>query len=262
MYYYYVLYAFHDSTVGACHLGFKKTYEAMRANYFWKHMYQECYDYDTSCEKCHELKHDTIKRSAPLKPHDVDPIFARWHLDFLCGLPETKNGNKHILLAIDSFSYTTEAVALRSQTTEAVCRALYEQLICRYGVPSTIVTDNAANLCSKAVLQYATFFKQTSHFQLSPCLSGSGRVPKCCTHTICANSPEKWDDALQSVMMAFRMSPSLHSTGYSPFFLTTRLQMNLHIDNIFDNVPKVTGCLQQYIDDMVTKLKIVRETAK
>lgn len=100
-----ILYSYHDSSVGACHLGFKRTYEAMRAKYYWKRMYQECYDYVTSCATCQEMKHDTNKRNAPLKPYKVDAIFTRWHFDFLAGLPETKTGNKNILLAIDSLSY-------------------------------------------------------------------------------------------------------------------------------------------------------------
>ena len=92
-----VLHAFHESATGACHPGFKRTFESIRGRYFWKHMYQESYDYVTSCKICQEMKRDTNRRNAPLKPYDVDPIFSRWHLDFLSGLPETKNGNKHIL---------------------------------------------------------------------------------------------------------------------------------------------------------------------
>lgn len=54
-----VLLAYHDSQTGACHLGFKCTYETIRAMYFWKHMFQDFYDYVTSCTTCQELKRDT-----------------------------------------------------------------------------------------------------------------------------------------------------------------------------------------------------------
>ena len=72
-----VLYAYHDSATGACHPGFKKTYESLRVKYYWKHMYQLVWDYTTSCETCQEMKRDTTKQKTPLKPYQVNPIFSR-----------------------------------------------------------------------------------------------------------------------------------------------------------------------------------------
>ena len=38
--------------------------------------------------------------------------------------------------------------------------------------------------------------------------------------------------------------------------------MHLPIDNILNHRPKVTGCLQQYLEDMTKSLQVIRETAK
>ena len=37
--------------------------------------------------------------------------------------------------------------------------------------------------------------------------------------------------------------------------------MQLPIDNILENRPNITGCLQQYIEDMTKNLQIIRDTA-
>ena len=92
-----VLFAYHDSATGACHPGFKRTYESLRAKFYWKHMYQLTWNYVTSCVTCQEMKRDTSKRKAPLKPYQVDPIFSCWHINFLSGLSTTKEGNKNVL---------------------------------------------------------------------------------------------------------------------------------------------------------------------
>ena len=218
-----VLHAFHDSATGACHPGFKRTFESIRGRYFWKHMYQESYDYVTSCKICQEMKRDTNRRNAPLKPYDVDPIFSRWHLDFLSGLPETKNGNKHILLAIDSFSHMTKAFAMKTQSANEVAKIVYESIICRYGTPEVIVTDNAANFCSKILNTLCDMFhiKKQTISSYAPHSNGiierQNSILTQGLRALCSETPNKWDEHLQSVMMAFRMSPSLQSTGYSPF---------------------------------------------
>ena len=86
-----VLYAYHDSATGACHRGFKRTFESLRMKYYWKHMYQNVWDYTTSCSLCKEMKRDASKRVAPLKPYQLDPIFSHWHIDFLSGLTYLRN---------------------------------------------------------------------------------------------------------------------------------------------------------------------------
>ena len=262
-----VLYAYHDSATGACHPGFKRTFESIRMKYYWKHMYQEVSDYTTSCKICQEMKRDTSKRVAPLKPYQVDPIFSRWHIDFLSGLPTTKNGNKNIFLMIDSFSHITEAFAMKTQSADEVAKSIYENIICRYGCPDTIVADCAANFQSKIVKTLCDTFqiKLQSISSYAPRSNGvierQNAVLTQCLRTLCSETPNKWDEHLQSVMMAFKMSPSLNSTGYSPFYLMTGQHMRLPIDNILDNRPTVTGCLQQYIEYMTKNLEIIRDTA-
>ena len=200
-------------------------------------MYQECYDYVISCKICQEMKRDTNRRNAPLKPYEIDPIYSRWHLDFLNGILATKNGNKHILLAIDSFSHTTEAFAMKTQSANEVAKVVYESIIRRYGTPEVIVTDNATNFCSKILNTLSEIFhiKKQNISSYAPHSNGfiekQNSVLTQGLRALCSETPNKWDEDLQFVLMAFRMSPSLHSTGYSPFYLVRGQQMHLPLAN-------------------------------
>jgi hypothetical protein len=49
-----------------------------------------------------------------------------------------------------------------------------------------------------------------------------------CAH--CSKNHEIWKSLLPGIMMAFRMSPAIESTEYSPFFLLFGKEMNLPFD--------------------------------
>ncbi|CAG2246897.1 unnamed protein product [Mytilus edulis] len=51
-----ILLSFHDQKAGGSHLGVQRTYEAIKQRYFWPKMYQNVYDYVTSCQICQTVK--------------------------------------------------------------------------------------------------------------------------------------------------------------------------------------------------------------
>jgi hypothetical protein len=63
-------------------------------------------------------------------------------LDTVGPLPETSAGNKYILVAIDHYSKWCEAKAVADHGAKTAARFLEDDLICRYGVPRFVLTDN------------------------------------------------------------------------------------------------------------------------
>ncbi|PKI49585.1 hypothetical protein CRG98_030022, partial [Punica granatum] len=82
--------------------------------------------------------------------------------------PKASNGHMFILVVIDYFTKWIEAVTLASVTAKAVARFLKLDVIARYGVPLTIITDNAKNLNNKhemlphALLAYHTSIRTST----------------------------------------------------------------------------------------------------
>ncbi|XP_070025319.1 uncharacterized protein [Nicotiana sylvestris] len=62
--------------------------------------------------------------------------------------PKASNGHRFILVAIDYFTKWVEAVTFKAVTKKAVVDFVHSNIICRFGIPKTIITDNAANLNS------------------------------------------------------------------------------------------------------------------
>ena len=62
--------------------------------------------------------------------------------------PAASNGHRFILVTIDYFTKWVEAVSYKSVTKKVVDNFVRNNLIWRFGVLESIITDNGANLNS------------------------------------------------------------------------------------------------------------------
>ena len=73
--------------------------------------------------------------------------FAMWGIDMIREIrPTASNGHRFILVAIDYFMKWVEAALFAAVTKNIVVRFIRQNLICRYGIPERIITDNGTNL--------------------------------------------------------------------------------------------------------------------
>jgi hypothetical protein len=63
-------------------------------------------------------------------------------LDTARPLPETKSSNKYILVAINHYSKRCKAKAVADHGANTAAKFLEDDIICRYGVPKFVFTDN------------------------------------------------------------------------------------------------------------------------
>lgn len=82
-------------------------------------------------------------------------------VDAYGSLLRTSSGNSHVLVMVDRFSGWPEIVAVASVPAETVAAVTVHTLLCRYGCPTAILTDNAEALDYKIVLVLA--FRRGTH---------------------------------------------------------------------------------------------------
>ena len=73
--------------------------------------------------------------------------------------PKASNGHRFILVAIDYFTKWVEAASYANVTKQVVVKFIKNNIICRYGVPSKIITDNGTNLNNDMVQALCEKFK-------------------------------------------------------------------------------------------------------
>ncbi|XP_047263775.1 uncharacterized protein K02A2.6-like [Capsicum annuum] len=108
------------------------------------------------------LVHGDLIHSPPSELHTMTAPwpFVAWGMD-VTGIIELKasNGHRFILVVIDYFTKWVEAMTFKSVTKKAVVNFIHSNIICRFGIPKIIVTDNTANLNSYLVQEVCQQFK-------------------------------------------------------------------------------------------------------
>ena len=66
-------------------------------------------------------------------------------LDILGPLPLSESGNQYLLIVADYFTKWPEAYALPNQEATTVAKILVNEMICRFGVPLEIHSDQGQN---------------------------------------------------------------------------------------------------------------------
>ena len=68
--------------------------------------------------------------------------FAQWGIDIVDPLPLGKSQVKFLLVAIDYFTKWVEAEALATITEAKIQNFVWKNIICKFGIPLTIISDN------------------------------------------------------------------------------------------------------------------------
>ena len=75
--------------------------------------------------------------------------FAQWGIDIMGSLPQGKRQVKFLLVAINYFTKCVEAEALAIITKAKVRSFVWKNIVCRFGIPQTIISDNGRQFDSQ-----------------------------------------------------------------------------------------------------------------
>ena len=86
----------------------------------------------------------------PLKITDTpDSVWQNCSMDIVGPLTQTYEGNKYLLTFQDELSKYTLAVPIRQQDASTVAKVFVEQIILKFGIPQTLLTDQGSNFLSE-----------------------------------------------------------------------------------------------------------------
>src|SRR6266540_3250891 len=96
------------------------------------------------------LKHKE-KKNNELHPIPVGGPWDRIGIDIVGLLPVTERENRYIVTCIDYMTKWAEAKLLPDKSARQVAWFLYEEIICRYGCPQIIQSDNGLEFVNEVV---------------------------------------------------------------------------------------------------------------
>ncbi|XP_047260148.1 uncharacterized protein K02A2.6-like, partial [Capsicum annuum] len=137
--------------------------------------------------------------------------------------PLASNGHRFILVAIDYFTKCVEATSYRAVTKKVVVDFVRNNLICRFGVPESIITDNGANLNSYLMKEICDQFKIVHHNstayrpQMNGAIEAANRNIKKILRKMVKND-RSWHEMLPYALLGYRTTVQT-STGATPYLL-------------------------------------------
>ena len=263
-----VLLSYHDSLMGGGHQGFDRTYAAVRQKYFWPRMYADILGYIKGCDDCQKSKRHHHAHPAPLKPMPIEGRFDRWHMDFLGPIKSNnKDGYKHVLLVVDSYTRWPEAFPTKTQDASEVASILYREIFTRYGAPRSLISDRGQNFMSKLVTALCDIFQVTRHHISSyhPATNATcERYNQTLAQAIrahCSEDASNWPDKLPGILMAYRMTPATQSTQLSPYFMLFGSEMLLPFDTSIKPRDTVPVKARDHLQSIIENLKLAETIA-
>ncbi|KAK3023354.1 hypothetical protein RJ639_042752 [Escallonia herrerae] len=134
----------HSGSCGAHQSGPKLQMQIKRLGYYWPTIIADCIGFVKRCQTC-QFHGDFIH--SPLEPLHFTTCswpFAAWGMDVIGPFtPPSSRGHRYILAATDYFSKWAEVVALKDVKQETVADFIRTHIIYRFGVPESIIADDA-----------------------------------------------------------------------------------------------------------------------
>ncbi|XP_015057591.1 uncharacterized protein K02A2.6-like [Solanum pennellii] len=150
--------------------------------------------------------------------------FVAWGMDVIRPIePKASNGHRFILVAIDYFTKWVEAVTFKSVTKKVVVDFIHFNIICRFGIPKVIITDNAANLNSH-LMQEACYQFKIEHRNSTPYRPKANGAVEASDKNIkkilrkMVQSSRQWHEKLPLSLLGYRTTVRT-SVGATPYSL-------------------------------------------
>ncbi len=261
-----VMLSYHDALM-AGHQGFDRTYHLIRLKYFWKGMYAEIKEYVSSCHKCQVNKRTAHPQNYPLKPLPCEGIFRRLHIDVFGPLPQV-GPYRYVLVIVCAFSKWPECFPLKSLTGAEVAHILYNEIICRWGAPYSLLSDRGTNFLSSIVKEVCKLFhiQKLNTSAWHPETNGTverrmSTLAQTLRMFINANQ-SNWPDILPSIMAAMRATPATNTTLFSPYKILLGEEMRLPLDTRLIPNKSFPQNTLDHLQQITSQFDITREVVK
>ena len=190
--------------------------------------------YIQSCTTCIARK-SPCPRKVPMGHVNVGHRWERVAMDLLDMSVTTSRGNRYVLVMVDCFTRWTEAFPLPDKTAQSVADAFFNQVVCRFGMPSVIHSDQGREfenrIMQELCLLGGAHKTQTTpyHPECDGMVERFNRTLLMMLAMFAGKNQDDWDDLLPAVMMAYRSSVH-ESTGFSPYRLMFGEECTLPMD--------------------------------
>ncbi|XP_052287208.1 uncharacterized protein LOC127898758 [Citrus sinensis] len=169
----YVLREVHEGICGNHSGGRSLAHKVLRQGYFWPTMHQDAQEKTRSCVSCQSFANFPSQPPEKLTSMVSPWPFAQWGIDLIGPLPKGRGAATHAIVAIDYFTKWIEVEALSRITEKKTTDFVWRNLVCRYGIPYALITDNGRQTTHKTATGETLFALAFEHEAVVPAEIGT-----------------------------------------------------------------------------------------
>ena len=209
-----ILKALHATPL-AGHKGGQKLYAELAKVAYWPGMYKNVHKYAAECISCQRFKIDRTGLKGIDGEYPVPPFcFHTVHADFT-GTIHGADGPNVIMTFIDALSRFFIAVPTENSTAETAARVFVNEIICRFGAPVILITDNGTAFTAE-LFEHVCKILEIAHLTTAPYAPQSNgsierahQTMKMKLRQAVSRGGADWRDKLPMVVAAMNFSPQL-----------------------------------------------------
>ncbi|RDY14485.1 Tf2-9, partial [Mucuna pruriens] len=176
------------------------------------------------CDKCQRFAEGYKAPPEMLHTMASPWPFYRWGVDILGPFPLAPGQIKILIVAVDYFTKWIEAEPVAAISTEKVKKFLWKKIICRFGLPATIVSDNGTQFASKTIVEFChglgikQIFTSVEHPQTNGQAEAANKVIMRGLRRRLEEAKGWWVEELPQVLWSYHTTPH-SSANETPFRL-------------------------------------------
>jgi len=226
----------HDDPYHGSHFSTDKMFSKLAPRYWWPNMRETIRRHVLACQLCQQYNYSRHKKAGhlhPIPPTDIP--YSVISMDFCGPFIESPRENKFVLVISDLFTRHVTAIATPNNSAEITAITLFREIFCKYGVCSTLITDQGThfnNHLMRALTHlfgYNHIYSTIYHPQTNAVTERFNASMKVQISKLEDKHHNNWDDYLDPVIFAYNTSKH-KTTQFSPFELLFGRSPQLPID--------------------------------
>lgn len=259
-----ILQEYHNTPI-AGHPGVKRMYAKLQQKYHWTGMKSDVEKFVATCEECQLNKLGKATKVPMIIGETPEEAFEQCAMDVVGPLPVTEAGNKYILTFQDALTKFSRAIPIPDQEANTIGRAFAEKIICEFGIPQKLLTDQGPNFVGQIFKNVCRLLKikkiQTTayHPQTNGIVERSHRTLAEYLRGFIQEDQTDWDTWLPYAMFAYNTTPHT-ATKMTPFELVFGRQAEL--PTAVKQPPRLTYCYDDFAQELRERLRAAHQEAK
>jgi ribonuclease HI len=202
--------------------------KVFRSGFYWPTTKSDAAELVQRCEACQYLSKQQHLPAQQLQTIPVTWPFACWGLDMFGPYKKAQGGYNHVLVAIDKFTKWIEYKPIASLTSAKAVEFI-QDIIFRFGIPNSIITDLGSNFTSSEFFDFCEQrsiqikYASVAHPRANSLVErANGMILEALRKKVFDKNEkftEKWIRELPYVVWSLRTQPSRALHGNTPFLM-------------------------------------------